>query len=45
MRKQVAYLGPKGTYAEKAAEILSDFANYESPILYHVKGFILLLNQ
>ena len=38
MRKQVAYLGPKGTYAEKAAEILSDFANYESPIFVPCKG-------
>jgi prephenate dehydratase len=27
MRKQVAYLGPKGTYAEKAAHILSKLAN------------------
>ena len=38
MRKQVAYLGPKGTYAEKAAEILSEFANYESPIFVPCKG-------
>ena len=38
MRTQVAYLGPKGTYAEKAAEILSDFANYESPIFVPCKG-------
>ena len=38
MRKQVAYLGPKGTYAEKAAEILSAFANYESPIFVPCKG-------
>ena len=38
MRKQVAYLGPKGTYAEKAAEILSDLANYESPIFVPCKG-------
>jgi len=38
MRKQVAYLGPKGTYAEKAAEILSKLANYESPIFVPCKG-------
>ena len=38
MRKQVAYLGPRGTYAEKAAEILSDLANYESPIFVPCKG-------
>ena len=38
MRKQVAYLGPKGTYAEKAAEILAEFANYESPIFVPCKG-------
>jgi len=38
MRKQVAYLGPKGTYAEKAAEILSELANYESPIFVPCNG-------
>ena len=38
MRKQVAYLGPKGTYAEKAADILSRLANYESPIFVPCKG-------
>ena len=38
MRKQVAYLGPKGTYAEKAAEMLAEFANYESPIFVPCKG-------
>ena len=38
MRTQVAYLGPKGTYAEKAADILSKLANYESPIFVPCKG-------
>tara|TARA_B100000212_G_scaffold301108_1_gene246756 strand:+ start:191 stop:1036 length:846 start_codon:yes stop_codon:yes gene_type:complete len=38
MRKKVAYLGPKGTYAEKAADILSKLANYESPIFVPCKG-------
>ena len=38
MRKQVAYLGPEGTYAEKAADILSKLANYDSPIFVPCKG-------
>jgi len=38
MRKQVAYLGPQGTYAEKAAHILSKLANFESPIFVPCKG-------
>ena len=38
MRKQVAYLGPEGTYAEKAAHILSKLANYDSPIFVPCKG-------
>ena len=38
MRTQVAYLGPKGTYAEKAADILSKLANYESPIFVPCNG-------
>ena len=38
MRKQVAYLGPKGTYAEKAADILSKLANYDTPIFVPCKG-------
>ncbi len=38
MRKQVAYLGPEGTYAEKAAHILSKHANYDSPIFVPCKG-------
>ena len=38
MRKQVAYLGPKGTYAEKAALILSRLANYKSPLFVPCKG-------
>ena len=38
MRKQVAYLGPEGTYAEKAAHILSKIANYDSPIFVPCKG-------
>ena len=38
MRKQVAYLGPKGTYAEKAAHILSKLANFETPIFVPCNG-------
>jgi len=38
MRKQVAYLGPEGTYAEKAAHILSKHANYDSPLFVPCKG-------
>ena len=38
MRKQVAYLGPQGTYAEKAAYILSKLANFDSPIFVPCKG-------
>ena len=38
MRKQVAYLGPQGTYAEKAAHILSKLANFESPIFVPCNG-------
>jgi len=38
MLKQVAYLGPKGTYAEKAAHILSKLANFQSPIFVPCNG-------
>ena len=38
MRKQVAYLGPKGTYAEKAANILSKLANFQTPIFVPCNG-------
>ena len=38
MRKQVAYLGPKGTYAEKAAHILSKLSNYQTPIFVPCNG-------
>ena len=38
MRKQVAYLGPKGTYAEKAAHILSKLANFQTPIFVPCNG-------
>ena len=38
MRKQVAYLGPKGTYAEKAAHILSKLVNFESPLFVPCNG-------
>jgi len=38
MRKQVAYLGPKGPYAEKAAHILSKLANFESPLFVPCNG-------
>ncbi len=38
MRKQVAYLGPKGTYAEKAAHILSKLAGFQTPIFVPCNG-------
>ena len=38
MRKQVAYLGPKGTYAEKAALILSRLSHFESPLFLPCNG-------
>ena len=38
MRKRVSYLGPEGTYAEKAAHILSKLVNYDSPIFVPCKG-------
>tara|TARA_B100000401_G_scaffold366108_1_gene264296 strand:+ start:147 stop:992 length:846 start_codon:yes stop_codon:yes gene_type:complete len=38
MSKQIAYLGPKGTYAEKAAHILSKLANFQTPIFVPCNG-------
>ena len=38
MRKQVAYLGPQGTYAEKAAHILSKLANFQTPLFVPCNG-------
>ena len=38
MRQQVAYLGPKGTYAEKAAHILSKLSNFQTPIFVPCNG-------
>ena len=38
MRQQVAYLGPKGTYAEKAAHILSKLANFQTPLFVPCNG-------
>ena len=38
MRKQVAYLGPKGTYAEKAAHILSRLVNFQTPLFVPCNG-------
>ena len=38
MRKQVAYLGPQGTFAEKAAHILSKLANFQTPIFVPCNG-------
>jgi len=38
MRKQVAYLCPKGTYAVKSAHILSKLANFDSPIFVPCNG-------
>jgi prephenate dehydratase len=38
MSKQVAYLGPQGTYAEKAAHILSKLANFQTPIFVPCNG-------
>ena len=37
---KVAYLGPKGTYAEKAAHTLSKLANYDSPLFLPCKGLL-----
>ena len=38
MRQKVAYLGPKGTYAEKAANILSKLADFQTPIFVPCNG-------
>ena len=38
MHKQVSYLGPPGTYAEKAAHILSKLADFDSPLFVPCKG-------
>ena len=38
MRKKVAYLGPQGTYAEKAAHILSKLANIQTPLFVPCNG-------
>ena len=38
MREQVSFLGPPGTYAEKAAHILSKLANFDSPIFVPCNG-------
>ena len=38
MRKQVAYLGPRGTYAEKAANILSKLADFRTPLFVPCNG-------
>ncbi len=38
MRKQVAYLGPRGTYAEKAANILSKLADFQTPLFVPCNG-------
>ena len=38
MRKHVAYLGPEGTYAEKAAHVLSELANFDSPLFVPCNG-------
>ncbi len=38
MSQHVAYLGPKGTYAEKAAHILSKLANFQTPIFVPCNG-------
>jgi len=38
MLKQIAYLGPKGTYAEKAAHILSKLAGFQTPIFVPCNG-------
>jgi len=38
MSKQVAYLGPKGTYAEKAAHILSKLADFQTPLFVPCNG-------
>ena len=38
MRKQVAYLGPPGTYAEKAAQTLAKLADFNSPLFVPCNG-------
>jgi len=38
MRKQVAYLGPPGTYAEKAAHTLAKLADFNSPLFVPCNG-------
>ncbi len=38
MCKKVAYLGPPGTYAEKAAHILSKLVNLDSPLFVPCNG-------
>ena len=38
MSTRVAYLGPKGTYAEKAAKALADLEKLESPVFLPCKG-------
>ncbi len=38
MREQIAYLGPQGTYAEKAAHILSKLSKFDSPLFVPCNG-------
>ena len=38
MRKQVAYLGPPGTYAEKAAHTLAKLSDFNSPLFVPCNG-------
>ena len=45
MRKQVAYLGPEGTYAEKAAHILSKLVSFESPLFVPCNGVYLVIKS
>ncbi len=45
MGKQVAYLGPPGTYAEKAAHILSKLANYNTPLFVPCNGLFSVIKS
>ena len=38
MSTRVAYLGPKGTYAEKAAKALAELEKLDSPVFSPCKG-------
>ena len=45
MSTRVAYLGPKGTYAEKAAKALADLEKLESPSFLSCKGLMSVIDN